>query len=364
MRDTRQLESLLSYQLCQGKLSLKKPDEKIEKLAKKRWDQVAKPLDGMGIFEEMTARMAGILEHTDFDWRLRRVLIFCSDNGVVEEGVCQSTQDVTQAVATAMGSGNSSAGKMAAVNGTQVLPIDIGIACRQEIEGVQNKKVSLGTKNFLQEPAMTLHEMYQAMETGMSLVREAKENGIQLLALGEMGIGNTTTSTAVVTACLGLLAADFTGMGAGLSDDGVCRKISVIQKAIEKYQLYQETPLTILQTVGGLDLAAMVGVILGGAYYGLPVVLDGIVSLAAALVCVKQLPKTKDILFASHVSREKVAKRVLTELELQPVIQADLALGEGTGAILFFSLLDTVMPLYQGGISFEKMKVEEYKRFS
>lgn len=364
MCDTRQLESLLSYQLCNGNIAVKKPDERMEKQAKKRWDQIAKPLDGLGVFEEMTARMAGILGHTDFDWKQRMVFVFCSDNGVVEERISQSTQEVTKAVATAMGQGNSSVGKMAAVNGTQVLPVDIGIACKQLIEGVENKKVSPGTKNFLKEPAMTQCEMYQAMETGMLLVRDAKKKGIQLLALGEMGIGNTTTSTAVVTACLGLAATELTGRGAGLSEKGVQHKSRVIQKAIERYELYHKDPITILQTVGGLDLAAMVGVILGGAYYGIPVVLDGIVSVSAALVCVKQLPRTKEFLFASHVSREKVAKRVLEELELHPVIQGDLALGEGTGAVLFFSLLDTVMPLYQEGISFETMKVEEYKRFS
>ncbi len=356
-------ENYISYQLLQKKRTIRPIDKKAGEKVRRRWDSLAKPLDSLGKFEELTARMGAILEDTDFNWKRRAVLVMCADNGVVAEGISQCGQEVTLAVCKSMGQKKSSVGKMAEVNGTRVFPIDIGIASEEEIPGVENFKIAPGTKNFATEPAMSEEEVYQAMDVGISLVKRCKDQGFSLVAMGEMGIGNTTTATAVAAACLKLPAVQLVGKGAGLSDEGLQKKERVIQEAIDTYDLYEATPFQILQTVGGLDLAGMVGIILGGAYYHIPIVLDGILSVVAALVTYEMLPETLDFLIPTHVSKEKVASRILEKLGMKPVICGDLALGEGTGAVMFFSLLDTAMALYEDGTSFEKMQVETYQRF-
>lgn len=353
----------VSYQMLQKELTITEVDKKAAASVQKRWDSVAKPLDALGKFEKITARIGGIWGNADFNWKRRAVLVMCADNGVVAEGISQCGQEVTLAVCKSMGQKKSSVGRMAEVNGTTVFPIDIGIASEEEIPGVENHKIARGTRNFAMEPAMSEEEVYRAMDVGISLVKRCKEEGFSMVALGEMGIGNTTTATAVAAACLGMPAIELVGKGAGLSNAGLQRKEQVIQQAIETYGLYEATPFRILQTVGGLDLAGMVGIIFGGALYHIPVVLDGILSGVAALVAGLMLPETLDFLIPTHISKEKAAKAVFEKIRLSPVIHGDLALGEGTGAVMFFSLLDTVMALYEDGTSFENMKVETYQRF-
>jgi nicotinate-nucleotide--dimethylbenzimidazole phosphoribosyltransferase len=309
------------------------------------------------------------------DFSKRTIIAMCGDNGIVAEGISQSTQEVTLAVTKAMGRQASSVGKMGAVNGTRVLPVDVGVATPEDIPGVWNKKVALGTKNFLQEPAMTEAQTYQAMEVGMEAVAKCKQEGCQLIGTGEMGIGNTTTSSAMVAALLHLPVEMVTGRGAGLDDAGLQRKKQVISQALEQYGFSPDTEekgslcrnpqqaFAILQCVGGLDIAGLVGVMLGGAYYHVPIVLDGVISLAAALAAVAMVPEVRDYLFPSHAGREPAAKCILEALKMQPVISADLALGEGTGAVLLFSMLDAVMALYDAGSTFADIDIAAYERF-
>ena len=243
------------------------PDKNIEQEIQKNWDRVAKPLDGLGAFEGFSARIGAILGSPKIDIQKKAVIVMCADNGVVAEGISQSGQEVTAAVTENLGKRNTSVCKMAKAVGADVIPVDIGVCADHGFPGVLDRKVKKGTKDFLKEPAMTEAEALQAIETGMELVKECKAAGYTLLGTGEMGIGNTTTSAAMAAALLGAAPKTVVGRGAGLSDAGLARKTEVIAEALEKYQLQQNEPMRILCSVGGLDIAGLCGVFLGGAKY-------------------------------------------------------------------------------------------------
>ena len=228
------------------------PEEAVRSLVKKHWDTLAKPLDGMGSFETITAQIGAILGTEQIDLRKKGVLIFCADNGIVEEGVSQTGQEVTLAVAKSMARKGSSVCKMAQSIGAETIPVDIGINSEESIPGVLDRKVRPGTRNFLKEPTMTEEETVRAIVTGIELVQDCKEKGYGLLATGEMGIGNTTTSSAVTAALLQCETEEVTGRGAGLTDQGLTRKQQVVRTALETYDLWHADAFTVLQTVGGL----------------------------------------------------------------------------------------------------------------
>ncbi|MCM1183696.1 MAG: nicotinate-nucleotide--dimethylbenzimidazole phosphoribosyltransferase [Roseburia sp.] len=344
-------------------LSVGTPDEAVYKSVLANWDRIAKPLDGMGRFETLTAQLGAIAGTEEIDISKKAVLILCADNGIVAEGVSQSGQEVTAAVARQMAKGASSVGRMAAAVGADTIPVDIGINSGEPIVGVLNRKIRRGTRNFSREPAMTRVEAVRAVFTGIELVADCKRRGYQILATGEMGIGNTTTSSAVAAALLRCGADAVTGRGAGLCDERLRHKRRLIAEALERYKLYAAEPLTVLETVGGLDIAGLAGVCIGGGMYGLPVVLDGVISMTAALVAERLVAGTRAYLLPSHKGREPAVQRLADELKLEPVIDANLALGEGTGAVLMLSLLETALCVYRGKTTFSDIRVEQYKRY-
>lgn len=345
------------------KLEIDGPDETVRKQVFNNWDSIAKPLDGMGRFEALTAQIGAILGTDKMDISKKAVIIMCADNGIVEEGISQSGQEVTVAVAKEMARKQSSVGKMAERLLVDTIPVDIGLNCRETMEGVLYKKIHMGTANFRKEPAMSEEEAVRAIAVGIDLVFECKKNGYQILALGEMGIGNTTTSSAVVTALLDCEAREVTGRGAGLSDEGLVRKQQIIEEAVEKYKLRKADALRILSTVGGLDIAGLVGVCIGGALFHIPVVLDGVISMVAALVAEHIKPGVKAYLIPSHKGKEPAVERLIKELELYPVIDADMALGEGTGAVMMFSLLELAHSVYKEKTTFTDIQIEQYVRY-
>lgn len=344
--------------------SINPPDERIRQRVRDNWDAVAKPLDGLGRLEELTAQIGAITGDETIEISRRAVLILCADNGIVEEKISQSGQEVTAAVARAMGEGRSSVGRMAAGFGIDTIPVDIGINAPEKITRVLDRRIRPGTRNFRKEPAMTEGETQAAIRTGIELVRECKAKGYRILATGEMGIGNTTTSSAVAASLLGCSAERVTGRGAGLDDQSLERKRQVIAEAIGRYDLYKADPFTVLQSVGGLDIAGLVGVCIGGALFHVPVVLDGVISLSAALAAERLAPGCRAYLLASHRGKEPAADLLLRELSLSPVIDAQLALGEGTGAVMLFPLLDMAVSVYRSGTTFERMQVEQYRRLA
>lgn len=364
------------------------PDEGVRERVKARWDGVAKPLDGLGRFETLIAQIGAITGTADIDIRKKAVLVMCGDNGIVEEGVSQSGQEVTALVAESMGKGQSSVCKMAKWIGADVLPVDVGICRAEPIPGVIDKKVTMGTENFLKKPAMTEAQALQAIGVGMEMAAFCREQGYGLLATGEMGIGNTTTSSAMAAAMTGCAVEEITGRGAGLDDSGLSRKRQVIARALERYGLAQgaavghvsgggasgeersvqsrfvrEETLRVLCCVGGLDIAALAGVFLGAAKVHLPVVIDGVISAVAALAAERLVPGVSAYMLPSHRSKEPAANRILQELGLEPILDAHMALGEGTGAVMFMGMLDMAMTLYDSPTTFSDISVEQYQRF-
>lgn len=338
------------------------PDETIRKRVLENWDRIAKPIEGMGRFETLTAQIGAITGSEQIDLSRKAVLVMCADNGVVEEGISQSGQEVTAAVAEAMGAKKSSVCRMAGTIGADVIPVDIGINKKEPIPGVLDRKVKRGTENFRRGPAMTEEEAVRAIAVGMDMVSACQTDGYRILATGEMGIGNTTTSSAVTSALTGCEAKAVTGRGAGLDDAGWNRKCRIIAEAVETYDLKHASPIRVLSAVGGLDIAGLAGVCMGGAVCHVPIVLDGVISLAAALLAERILPGTRAYLLPSHKGKEPAAERLLQELKLEPVIDAGLALGEGTGAVMMFSLLDMALSIYNGGTGFSEIGIAPYKR--
>lgn len=357
-------------------IKIEKLNESLMNKIQANWDSVAKPLDGLGDFEKITARIGAITENEHIDISKKALVIMCADNGVVSEGVSQTDSSVTKSVAELMGKRESSVGIMTSAYGditTKV--IDIGIdASAKDIEYSDifiNAKVSLGTKSILVDNAMTSEECLKAIETGINTVRELKEKGITLIATGEMGIGNTTTSTALLIALTGCDINEVTGRGAGLSDEGLKLKKAVIGASLRFHDLLDvnkdvvtnDYAFNALCAVGGLDIAGLVGVYIGGALYRVPIVIDGVISAIAALTAELIINGTKEYMIPSHSGRENGTQKVLDVLNLMPVIKGDMALGEGTGAVMLFPLLDMVLALYNKGVQFDNTDIVKYERF-
>lgn len=323
-----------------------------------RWNSIAKPLHSLGKLEDGIVQIAGITGNHQVCIDKKALVIMCADNGVVAEGVTQVGSEVTAIVSENFLHMNSCVCIMAKQAGVDVYPIDVGI---QVDTKVPSKKVSYGTKNMLQEPAMTRKQAIQIIEAGINTVFELKEKGYQIIATGEMGIGNTTTSSAVASVLLELPVEKVTGRGAGLSSEGLHRKIEVIKKAIDTHHPIKEDPIDVVSKVGGYDIAGMVGLCLGGAAAQIPIVLDGFISTVAALLATCMHPAIHRYLLPSHISKEMAGKRILDALGMEPYITCDMCLGEGTGAVSLFPLLDMGLAVYAGMSTFEQIDIDAYQ---
>lgn len=368
--------------------------QKIYIQAKERWDAIAKPIDSLGVFEDMVARLCAIAgTENPGDYKRRALLTLCADHGVVAEGVTQTDSGVTKVVAENIAHGCSGVNYMAQTAGVDVYAVDIGMLGELYPDAsfgmghMINRKVQAGTGNLAKEPAMPMEVCDRAIETGKELVRECKEKGYEILAVGEMGIGNTTPTSALLAALLDLPAEAVTGRGAGLNDAGLARKVQVITQALARVQGtvdakqsagqertdvklqcgrtdVQGTPDTkqLLAELGGLEIAGMVGVFLGARQYQIPVVLDGAITCVAALVAMRMEPEVVDYLLASHASEEASGRLALNALGLPAVIHGKLCLGEGSGAMMLFPLLDMTLSIYKNMGTFDDLSIEAYSR--
>lgn len=368
--------------------------QKIYTQAKGKWDAIAKPIDSLGVFEDMVARLCAIAGTVNpGDYRHRALLTLCADHGVVAEGVTQTDAGVTKVVAENIAHGCSGVNYMAQTAGVDVYAVDIGMLGEPYPDAsfgmghMINRKVQAGTGNLAKEPAMSMEVCDRAIETGKELVRECKEKGYEILAVGEMGIGNTTPTSALLAALLDLPAEAVTGRGAGLNDAGLARKVQVITQALARVQEtsdvkqpdgqeqidvklqcgrtdVQGTPdaKQLLAELGGLEIAGMVGVFLGARQYQIPVVLDGAITCVAALAAMQMEPEVVDYLLASHVSEEASGRLALDTLGLPAVIHGKLCLGEGSGAMMLFPLLDMALSIYKNMGTFDDLSIEAYSR--
>ena len=336
------------------------PEEGARQLAQQRWDSIAKPLGSLGQLETAVTKIAALRGSADVSFKNRRLLVFCADNGVVARGVSQCGSEVTAHVAVALAEGRSTVSPMARQAGCEVIPVDMGMLDFPGHPGVWDRRVRNGTADISTGPAMTRAECLRAMETGAELAETAAQEGVSVLLLGEMGIGNTTTSGAVCAALLGLTPDEVTGRGAGLSDAGLARKRAAVESALSVNAPDRNDAVDVLQKVGGLDLAAMCGAFLGAAAARLPVIIDGYICAVAALCAARLCPDSVHAFLASHVSAEPAAQRLLRELGLEAPITAGMRLGEGSGAVALLPLLDLALSVYASGQTFDRLGIDAY----
>ena len=327
--------------------------------ARCRWDHVAKPLRSLGRLEDMIVQIAGLQGTPDVRLDRRCALVFCADHGVVAEGVSQSASEVTARVARSIAAGEANVNLMASVARADVFAVDMGML--RSVPGTIDRRVAAGTRSLAQGPAMRREQAMAALRSGEELVGQMKGEGYQIIAVGEMGIGNTTAAAAVACALLELAPEDCVGRGAGLSDAGLTRKREAVRRALAVNAPDPTDPVDVMAKVGGFELCGMAGAFLGGWKRRVPMIVDGAIAAVCALAAVRICPEAAGCLLPSHISREPMARRALEALGLRPVIDADMALGEGTGAVALLPLLDMALKVYGGGHTFESLDMAAYE---
>lgn len=326
----------------------------------KNWDALCKPLRGLGWLEETVAQMAGIYKNPNPTPDKKVVLIFGADNGVVAEGVSQTDSSVTIQVLENMGDMRSTACVMSRLANCDLIPVNIGALSEGKHPKIKNCIIRYGTDNIANGPAMSKEDCLKAILKGIEIVQEMKSKGYKLIITGEMGIGNTTTSAACASVLLEKPVPAVTGKGAGLSTEGLKRKIAAITKAIKINNPDKTDPIDVISKVGGLDIAGMVGCYIGAAYCQLPILIDGFISQISAYLATMFCPTAKEYMIPTHCSEEPASALVMKKLGLKAPIHAGMHLGEGTGAILAVSLIDQAINVYYNTPSWAAGKIETY----
>lgn len=319
----------------------------------KRLDAKIKPLRSLGVLEDIAQQVAGVLRTSHPAIKGKAVLVMAGDHGVVAEGVSAAPQEITAQMYYSYLSGGAGINILARHAGAEVICTDIGIACPLNPPGLMANRVKNGTDNMAYGPAMTREEALLALLTGAKIADEAIASGINLLATGEVGIGNTTPSSALVSVFTGRMVEEVTGSGTGLKDEALRNKQNVIKRAIEVNQPDPAAPLDTLAKIGGLEIAALTGAILEAAYQHVPVILDGIISSAAALAAAKLAPFSAQYMISSHCSEEIGHRAALEQLNLQPRLDMHMRLGEGTGAALMFPIVEAAVKVADEMATFE-----------
>ena len=335
-------------------------DEGALKAARDKWNAVAKPIGSLGQLELMVEKIAGLTGSIDVDISKRAVMVLCADNGVVAQGVTQSEPEITTVIAGSVARGISSVCRMAQTVNADAVSVDMGMMTPSDVPGVIDRCIARGTGDISLGPAMSREQALTAIKIGVDLVAQMKADGYKALATGEMGIGNTTTSSAMAAAFLGLPVETVTGRGAGLSNAGLARKCAAIERALAVNEPDANDALDVLSKLGGFDIAGLVGLFIGGAVHRAPIVIDGFISALAAYTAARLCPACTCAMLPSHVSAEPAARMLFDELGIEPIIHAGLRLGEGTGAVLLFPLLDAALALYNG-TTFDDTGIEAYE---
>lgn len=337
-----------------------------------RWEHMAKPIDSLGKIETMVTDICACLLEEKPDETIKSALvIFAADHGVVKEGVTQTGSEVTRVVANNFAKGKSTVNYMAKEAKTDVFTVDVGIIgeaypCKAVVtDQVIDRKIREGTGNIAVESAMTKDECIKAVETGISIVKELKNKGYKLIATGEMGIGNTTPTTALAAWYTGMDIDEITGVGAGLSKEGLESKKKVIRKACERLKkLRTNEPYEILCEIGGLEIAAMAGAFIGGMKYAVPVIMDGCISVIAAYIACQIDERVIDYIIPSHLSSEVCTEAILKKLKKEPPLHVDMHLGEGSGAVSLIPIINMGISIYRNMSSFEDIGIDEYVRYN
>lgn len=327
--------------------------------AKKYNDNLIKPIGSLGKLEEIAIQLSGITGNIQNVIDKKAIIIMCADNGVYKEGVSTAPQEVTKTQALNFLKGITGVAVLAKQGKIDLKVVDIGINAEVDGTGLYSKKIAYGTKNIAQEPAMSLEELDKALETGFLLVKELKEQGYQILGTGEMGISNTTTAEAVIIALSGCQIAEAVGKGAGITEKMYLHKKEVIQKALSINQPDKNNPFDVVRKVGGFDIAGLMGCFIGAAYYRIPIVIDGVISIAAAYGASLLNPYIKEYMFPSHCSMESGYQVAADKMNLKPYVQLDMRLGEGSGCPFTFYIAEAAVRIVRDMVSFAEGNVDK-----
>jgi nicotinate-nucleotide--dimethylbenzimidazole phosphoribosyltransferase len=335
-------------------------DADAERAAWARLDSLTKPPRSLGRLEEIAARVARVQGTDRPDLSRKAIILAAADHGVVAEGISPFPQDVTWQMVANIAAGGAAINQLAASVGADVEVHDVGVASDiSDIPGVFVDKVAHGTANMASGPAMTREQAARAVLVGVSAARRLAEAGYRVLGTGEMGIGNSTAAAALTASYTGAAPVEVVGKGTGLDDAGVARKAEVVARACSVNDVAALDALGVLAAVGGLEIAALAGVIIGAAASGVCVVSDGFISGSATLAALKMCPQARDYVFPSHLSTEPGHRVVLDALDLQPILELDMRLGEGTGAALAFGIMDAACRMMSGMATFAEAGVSD-----
>ena len=335
-------------------------DRSSESAAQQRLDSLTKPQGSLGKLEELARRIAVIQGKVPPRLGRKLLFVFAADHGITAEGVSAYPKDVTAQMTYNFLSGGAAINVLARHYGVDTEVVDVGVDHEfTAARGLRDRKLRRGTANFARGPAMTRDEAVRAVELGIQLAQEAAAENLFLLGAGDMGIGNTSSATAIFCALTGAALTDAAGRGTGVDDATLKRKISAIQKGLDLNQPDANDPIDVLAKVGGLEIGAITGVILGAAAFHIPMVLDGFISGAAALLAQRLNPLVRDVLFASHLSAERGHQLMLDQLKLTPVLDLQMRLGEGTGACLLMGLIEAAVKIIAEMATFTSAGVKE-----
>ncbi len=328
--------------------------------ARARQDSLTKPRGSLGRLEELSITLAGITGTDRPRFPRKAVLVLAADHGVASAGVSAYPQAVTAQMLLNFASGGAAINVLARRAGARVVVADLGVATEIPAhDKIIDKKIGFGTRNLADGPAMSLEEALSAIATGIEIVEVEVDKGLDLVATGDMGIGNTTASSAIVAAITGAAIADVTGRGTGVDEEGWARKVVTIERALAVNQPDPGDPLDVLAKVGGYEIGGLVGVILGAAARRLPVIIDGFISGAAALIATELCPAAREYLIAAHMSVEIGHRILLERMEVVPLLNLDLRLGEGTGAVMAMHLVDDAVAVLGEMATFAEAGVAE-----
>ena len=335
-------------------------DKAAMRTARARQDSLTKPRGSLGRLEELSIQLAGMKADPLPSVERKAVIVMAADHGVTLEGVSAYPADVTRQMVLNFLRGGAAINVLAHQARARVTVVDIGVASDFEpLPGLIRRKVMCGTRNLARGPAMTREEAEQALQVGMDILQQEASGGLDLVAAGDMGIGNTTPSSAIAAAMTGLPAAQVVGRGTGIDDDGLERKRNVIEQALTVNQPNASDAMDVLHKVGGLELAGLAGVMIAAASRRIPIVLDGFISTASAMIAVGLAPGVREYMIASHRSVEIGHRVMLQHLKLVPLLDLDLRLGEGTGAALAFHLIEASTRILREMATFEEAGVSD-----
>jgi nicotinate-nucleotide--dimethylbenzimidazole phosphoribosyltransferase len=332
-------------------------DEQVMVLARERQLQLTKPTGSLGRLEEIAVRMAGITRNVQPVIKRKAVIVMAADHGVTVEGVSAYPAAVTPQMVLNFVYGGAAINALARQADAEVVVVDVGVAAELSHPRILARKVAYGTANMLHGPAMTRAQALQALEVGIDVCEALLTQGVDMVVAGEMGIGNTTAASAVVSCLSSVPVRQVTGRGTGLNDMQLAHKIDVIERAILQNSPDTADPLDVLAKVGGLEIAGLVGLVLAAASCRIPVVIDGFISGAAALVAFRMNPLVGDYCFAGHVSVERGHQVILEQMKLVPLLDLQLRLGEGTGAVLALHIIEGALRTHREMVTFAEAGV-------